>query len=421
VEECSQRVMCSPLSSLAFSLLLLLVSYLKEGGALLLESKECGLGKIISHSGAVFGPNPGEFPLSEKPLFLLTASGEGINEFPIYSSQQNEALVAQRSTAEGMEHGVSEERHSLPVETARFGEWLRAVRKWNLFGVNEFETHTSKDQVTEQGLELVAEEFLSYACEPWKYSDKVKGKILVVARGGCFFYEKTIYAEAAGAAGVIVVNGKREPPVRMRSPLHYDKPIRNPSIPTVLVSWEDFYQYIVPCYSRKVPIIASIDSRGSKSPVFDNNDALNWAMLKAMFFWIIFQFAVNIFRYRRQTRNLNKRISAVQSLPQYIYHEASPLYANSPTTNRCLCIHMSHENILEGNQGVCAICLESLMQDEVVRKFQCGHIFHKDCIDPWLLQSNWCPTCKRNVLGLPLVNSRRTTLSEPELDVRLDD
>ncbi|EME31709.1 zinc finger (C3HC4-type RING finger) family protein [Galdieria sulphuraria] len=397
---------------------LLLLVYLNEGGALLLESKDCGLVKVISHSGAVFGPNPDEFPVLEKPLFLLTGTGEQINEFPISVNRLGEASSHLWSNLEEVELGNTERHQSLLVETRRVGDWVNALRKWGLFGNGVYENPTDKEEGVDQGSGIV-EEFLNFGCEPLKSPDNIKGKILVVARGSCFFYEKTLLAEAAGAVGVIVINGKREPPVRMRSPLQYDKPLKDPSIPTILISWEDFYQNIAPCYRSRTPISASIDSRGSKSPVFDSNDALNWAMLKAMFFWIIFQFTVNIFRYRRQTRNLNKRISAVQSLPQYVYHEAGPVYANSHM-NRRLCIHMSHENILEGNQGICAICLESLIEDEVVRKFQCGHIFHKDCIDPWLLQSNLCPTCKRNVLGLPLANTR-VTLSEPEVDVRVDD
>ena len=52
--------------------------------------------------------------------------------------------------------------------------------------------------------------------------------------------------------------------------------------------------------------------------------------------------------------------------------------------------------------GDCTICLESYMSKDCDRSFRylsCGHLFHKECIDLWLLgtssscSTNRCPTC----------------------------
>ena len=38
------------------------------------------------------------------------------------------------------------------------------------------------------------------------YSEIIKGKVIMVNRGGCFFSEKTLYAMKAGASGIIIAN-----------------------------------------------------------------------------------------------------------------------------------------------------------------------------------------------------------------------
>lgn len=51
-------------------------------------------------------------------------------------------------------------------------------------------------------------------------------------------------------------------------------------------------------------------------------------------------------------------------------------------------------------QTSCSICLEDYEHDQTqVRELPCRHIFHPDCIDPFLLKrSSLCPLCKQSVL-----------------------
>lgn len=56
-----------------------------------------------------------------------------------------------------------------------------------------------------------------------------------------------------------------------------------------------------------------------------------------------------------------------------------------------------HDLDLHFTSGTCAICLEVLEQEDVVRGLICGHVFHSDCLDPWLTKRRaCCPTCKRD-------------------------
>ena len=47
--------------------------------------------------------------------------------------------------------------------------------------------------------------------------------------------------------------------------------------------------------------------------------------------------------------------------------------------------------------STCSICLDSLAIG-LLLQHKCGHIFHKECIERWLLESSRCPWC-RNAFG----------------------
>ncbi|KAI5969816.1 hypothetical protein CANMA_001106 [Candida margitis] len=54
---------------------------------------------------------------------------------------------------------------------------------------------------------------------------------------------------------------------------------------------------------------------------------------------------------------------------------------------------------LHFDSGSCAICLEVLEDEDIVRGLICGHVFHAICLDPWLTKRRaCCPMCKRDYL-----------------------
>jgi len=53
---------------------------------------------------------------------------------------------------------------------------------------------------------------------------------------------------------------------------------------------------------------------------------------------------------------------------------------------------------LDGEDDSCAVCLENYKDGENIRILPCKHLFHKSCIDPWLLNHRTCPMCKSNIL-----------------------
>jgi hypothetical protein len=51
----------------------------------------------------------------------------------------------------------------------------------------------------------------------------------------------------------------------------------------------------------------------------------------------------------------------------------------------------------EFENDTCSICLDDLYsdenQDEIIQ-IKCNHMFHKKCLDEWILQQRNCPLCK---------------------------
>ena len=45
----------------------------------------------------------------------------------------------------------------------------------------------------------------------------------------------------------------------------------------------------------------------------------------------------------------------------------------------------------------CTICQFDFDDGEIMRKLSCGHLYHKGCVDDWLMKDKKCPVCKIEV------------------------
>ena len=47
----------------------------------------------------------------------------------------------------------------------------------------------------------------------------------------------------------------------------------------------------------------------------------------------------------------------------------------------------------------CSICLDDFKTGDDIKKLNCTHIFHKECLEPWLNDNNRnCPMCRSDIL-----------------------
>lgn len=108
--------------------------------------------------------------------------------------------------------------------------------------------------------------------------------------------------------------------------------------------------------------------------------------------------------------NCNDEQDITDMLPKnkinYIVTENS-INSNTPVTD----IEEKHFT-----SGICAICLEDLQDDNNVRGLICGHVFHDECIDPWLTErKGCCPTCKKDLyIEINRENEEENQLTEEE-------
>merc|ERR1712168_525503 len=45
----------------------------------------------------------------------------------------------------------------------------------------------------------------------------------------------------------------------------------------------------------------------------------------------------------------------------------------------------------------CSVCMEDYKVDETVHKLPCDHLFHENCIVPWLELHDTCPVCRKGL------------------------
>uniref|UniRef100_A0A0D6QWR1 RING-type domain-containing protein n=1 Tax=Araucaria cunninghamii TaxID=56994 RepID=A0A0D6QWR1_ARACU len=64
-------------------------------------------------------------------------------------------------------------------------------------------------------------------------------------------------------------------------------------------------------------------------------------------------------------------------------------------------ITKENKNDSSGDNISCTICLQDLQQEEIARSLPlCHHIFHKSCVDKWLIRHGSCPVCRQDIYHL---------------------
>ncbi|KAI9250315.1 hypothetical protein BY458DRAFT_26846 [Sporodiniella umbellata] len=69
----------------------------------------------------------------------------------------------------------------------------------------------------------------------------------------------------------------------------------------------------------------------------------------------------------------------------------------------------------KSQEADCAVCKDTFERTEQVIQLPCEHIFHDDCIRPWLKLNSTCPVCRKSVL--PDDNSQEQSAQEQDLDL----
>ncbi|KAI9916315.1 hypothetical protein PsorP6_016746 [Peronosclerospora sorghi] len=54
-------------------------------------------------------------------------------------------------------------------------------------------------------------------------------------------------------------------------------------------------------------------------------------------------------------------------------------------------------NMFPPEDACCCICLNNYEASQSLRVLPCGHHFHQECVDEWLVVNSTCPTCRKSI------------------------
>ena len=94
----------------------------------------------------------------------------------------------------------------------------------------------------------------------------------------------------------------------------------------------------------------------------------------SLLFFVIFVFFLNFCRFsENQTETIETNLIKKPKLDKIIIEE-----------------EMLNE--------ICTICLDPYEKKEGISKLKCGHIFHYECIDQWIIDKITCPLCRTSLV-----------------------
>lgn len=203
--------------------------------------------------------------------------------------------------------------------------------------------------------------------------------IALVARGRCSLKDKVENAARKRAAAVVVYNEPRFGNATL--PMAH---LGTSHTIVIMVAHPKGMEILEPV-QRGIPVKMAISvGRQHKQEFITGQSAAFVAiafitMMIISLAWLIFFYIQRFLYTRSQFGNQRDRKEIVKAIGQ-------------------LQLHI----VKHGDKGLdaenCAICIENFKPKDTVRVLPCKHIFHRHCIDPWLLDHRTCPMCKLDII-----------------------
>ncbi|XP_059060989.1 E3 ubiquitin-protein ligase goliath-like [Achroia grisella] len=231
--------------------------------------------------------------------------------------------------------------------------------------------------------------------EPW---------IAVIRRGNCNFEIKVQNAWRANASAVLVYND-RDTTALEKMKLSSDNGRNISAVFTYKWKGEEITRLIdngtrVMLGITKGRTFANVGNNINKTSVLFVSISFIVLMVISLA-WLVFYY-IQRFRYIHAKDRLSKRLCCAAK------KALSKIPVKSLKTD---------DREVQGDGECCAICIEPYKVSETLRSLPCRHDFHKNCIDPWLLEHRTCPMCKMDILkhyGFVYTGSQESIL---QLDV----
>ncbi|XP_035172298.1 E3 ubiquitin-protein ligase RNF149 isoform X2 [Anser cygnoides] len=205
--------------------------------------------------------------------------------------------------------------------------------------------------------------------------------IALVARGGCTFKDKITNAARKRAAAVVIYNEARfgNSTVSMSH-------LGTGNTVVIMVGYPKGIEILEPV-RRGIPVKMTIvvgtrhvqEYISGQSVVFVAIAFITMMIISLA--WLIFYYIQRFLYTGSQFGNQGHRKETKKAISQLQLH-----------------------TVKRGDKGLdvdvenCAVCIENYKLKDTVRILPCKHIFHRTCIDPWLLDHRTCPMCKLDVI-----------------------
>lgn len=220
-------------------------------------------------------------------------------------------------------------------------------------------------------------------CDPsTKFSTTSRPWIALIERGNCTFSEKILLAASKGAQAVVIYNA---PPST-----------GNQTIPMVHYGTKDTIAIMIG-YIKGMEIVQLISNGIQVTMVIEvGKKHGSWMNHYSIFFVSISFFVVTaatvgyfIFYSARRWRHTRAQNQKMNKLKDEAKKAIGRLQLRTIKQG---------DKVLGPDGDSCAVCIEAYKANDVVRILTCNHFFHKNCIDPWLLEHRTCPMCKCDIL-----------------------
>ncbi|XP_056345780.1 RING finger protein 150 [Oenanthe melanoleuca] len=230
------------------------------------------------------------------------------------------------------------------------------------------------------------------ACEPGtRFNTPAPGKswVALIPRGNCTYKDKIRHAAAQNASAVVIYNlGSSNANETITMPHAGLEDVVAIMIP------EPKGKEIVSLLERNITVMMYITIGTRNLQKYVSRTSVVFVSISFIVLMII-SLAWLVFYYIQRFRYANARDRNQRRLGDAAKKAISKLQVRTIRKG---------DKETEPDFDNCAVCIEGYKPNDVVRILPCRHLFHKSCVDPWLLDHRTCPMCKMNILkalGIP--------------------
>ncbi|XP_018591521.2 RING finger protein 150a isoform X1 [Scleropages formosus] len=231
------------------------------------------------------------------------------------------------------------------------------------------------------------------ACEPGtRFAVPASGGaawIALVAKGNCTYKEKIRHAATHNASAVVIFNvgsGSANETITM--------PHQGTGDIVAIMIPESKGREIAALLERNVTVTMHITIGTRNLQKYVSRTSVVFVSISFIVLMII-SLAWLVFYYIQRFRYANARDRNQRRLGDAAKKAISKLQVRTIRKG---------DKETESDFDNCAVCIEGYKPNDVVRILPCRHVFHKNCVDPWLQDHRTCPMCKMNILkalGIP--------------------